>query len=678
MMKASEIFIAAISVLGVTSLLSLFCGARRILAGVLNFLGVLLAGVAMVTLSYRALMSGPIEFSFGVVHVLGVCSPLSFSLDALGAIFVVIIAVLAIASALYGIRYLSIYTHEDTRRYYFPFPLFIAGMFSVATCSDWFWFLVFWETMTLASYFLVMFENVEKENISAGFIYFFMTQLTSMGLMLGVILCGHWAGSTTFSSVTTLFHGLQQSDPLMLGVVLFLFFIAFATKAGMYPMGIWLPSAHPAAPASVSALLSGVMIKLGVYGLLRVFVWQLPIGSMMHNWGVVIASFGALSMLMGTLRALGEHDCKRLLAQHSIGQMGYILLGLGLGMALMQDHPLFAVVALAGCIYHVINHACFKSLLFFNSGAILFRTGTRNLDNLGGLVKIMPVSAACAVVGALSIAGTPPFNGFASKWLLYQSAVLGDTKMPLYLLYGVIAIFIGTVTLASFVKYLGTAYLGTLPERFVGERKGCPASMEIVEIALAIICFLLGLLPAAVMHVLIIALQPVMDAAKMSHSVGSLTFLPWAGFSVQWAGKATSAVAPVVVLAALLVSAGIVLCLHNLVSVESRPAAIWNCGESVLDERVRYRASSFYLPFKKLIKPVYRTMRMPSIGVPKLLIQSLDFDRWIYFPIARLFSRFSHACSRLHTGVPQMYLLWQVLGCMASIALLLWLTGGIK
>ena len=225
MMKASEIFIAAISVLGVTSLLSLFCGARRILAGVLNFLGVLLAGAAMVTLSYRALMSGPIEFSFGVVHVLGVCSPLLFSLDALGAIFVVIIAVLAIASALYGIRYLSIYTHEDTRRYYFPFPLFIAGMCSVATCSDWFWFLVFWETMTLASYFLVMFENVEKENISAGFIYFFMTQLTSMGLMLGVILCGHWAGSTTFSSVTTLFHGLQQSDPLMLGVVLFMLFI---------------------------------------------------------------------------------------------------------------------------------------------------------------------------------------------------------------------------------------------------------------------------------------------------------------------------------------------------------------------------------------------------------------------------------------------------------------------
>lgn len=678
MMKATEIFIAAIAVLGVTSFLSLFCGSRRILSGILNFLGVLLAGAGMLWLSYGVLMEGPVQFSFGTVHVLGISSPLLFSIDALSAIFIAIIAVLAIASALYGIRYLSIYPHEDPRRYYFPFPLFVAGMFSVAACSDWFWFLVFWEIMTLASYFLVMFENVEKENLSAGFIYFFMTQLTSMGLMLGVILCGHWAGSTSFTAVSTLFHSMQQSNPLALGVTLFLFFIAFATKAGMYPMGIWLPSAHPAAPASVSALLSGVMIKLGVYGLLRVFVWQLPVGSMMHNWGVVIASFGALSMLMGTLRALGEHDCKRLLAQHSIGQMGYILLGLGLGMALMQSNPLFAIVALAGCIYHVINHACFKSLLFFNSGSILFRTGTRNLDNLGGLVKIMPVSAACAVVGALSIAGTPPFNGFASKWLLYQSAVLGDTKMPLYLFYGVIAIFIGTVTLASFVKYLGTAYLGTLPERFVGQRKRCPASMEVVEISLAIICFLLGLLPAVVMSVLMTALRPVMDAARMNSSVGTMSFLPWGGFSVQWAGKASSAVAPAVVLVTLLVCAGIALCMHNLVSVESRPAAIWNCGESVEDERVRYRASSFYLPFKKLIKPVYRTMRMPSVRVPKLLIQAFDFDRWIYFPVARTFSCFSHACSRLHNGVPQMYLLWQVLGCVASIALVLWLTGGIK
>lgn len=678
MMKATEIFIAAMSILGVTSLVSLVCGSRRILAGVLNFLGVFLASVGMLLLGYNALTKGPVEFSFGTLRVLGLNSQFAFSIDALSAIFIAIIAVIAIASALYGIRYLTLYQHEDSRRYYFPFPLFVAGMFSVAACADWFWFLVFWEIMTLASYFLVMFENVEKENLSAGFIYFFMTQLTSMGLMLGIIVTGHWAGSTSFAAVSTLFHSLALSNPLALGTVLFLFFIAFATKAGMYPVGIWLPSAHPAAPASVSALLSGVMIKLGVYGLLRVFVWQLPVGSMMHRWGICIATFGAISMLMGTLRALGEHDCKRLLAQHSIGQMGYILLGLGLGMALMQSNPVFAIVALAGCLYHVINHACFKSLLFFNSGAILYRTGTRNLDNLGGLVKMMPVSAACAVVGALSIAGVPPFNGFASKWLLYQSAILGNTKMPLYLLYGVIAIFIGTVTLASFVKYLGTAYLGTLPERFVGRPQGCPASMESVEIVLAAICLLLGLFPAIVMNVLLTALRPIITAANLSSSAGAITFLPWAGLSVQWAGKTSSAVAPAIVLVGLAVCAGIALCIHNLVSVKSRPAAIWNCGECVADERVRYRASSFYLPFKKLIQPVYRTMRMPSVRVPNALIQAFDLDLWIYFPLSRLFARFSHACSRMHNGAPQLYLLWQVLGGAFSIALVLWLIGGVK
>jgi len=677
-MNAAEIFIVVMSLLGVTSLLSLLCGSQRILAGVLNFIGILLASAGMLFLAVRALLYGPVQFSFGTVHLLGLNSQLAFSIDALGAVFIAIITVLSTASSLYSIRYLTHYTHEDPRRYYFPFPLFVAGMLAVVTCADWFWFLVFWEVMTLASYFLVMFENVEQENLSAGFIYFFMTQMTSMGLMLGVILVGHWAGSTSFTAMPGLFHSLALNSPLGLNVLLFLFFIAFATKAGMYPLGVWLPLAHPAAPASVSALLSGVMIKLGVYGLLRIFVWQLPIGSAMKHWGVLIATFGVISMLMGTLRALGEHDCKRLLAQHSIGQMGYMLLGLGLGMALMQSNPLFAIVALAGCLYHVINHACFKSLLFFNSGAILYRTGTRDLDSLGGLVKMMPVSAACAIVGSLSIAGTPPFNGFASKWLLYQSAIFGSSKMPLYLFYGVIAIFIGTVTLASFVKYLGTAYLGTLPERFANQPKGCPFSMEFVESSLAAACILLGLAPGAVVAVLLNALRPVVEAANLTSTAGALAALPWAGISLQWNGRTSAAVAPAIVLAGLALCVGIGYWVHNAVSVSSRRAEIWNCGELVADERIRYRASSFYQPFKKMFSPVYRKVKLPVVSVPSAVIRAFDFDRWIYYPVSAAFSRLNAGCSRMHNGVPQMYLLWQVLGCALSIGLVFWLMGGVK
>jgi hydrogenase-4 component B len=674
-MASTHIFLFAMSVLGLTSVLSLLCGSQRVLTGAINFVGVLLASLGMLTLAFRALVYAPVQFSFGSVYVLGLNSQLIFSIDVLSAIFIAIIALLGTASSLYSIRYIAHYKHEDPRRYYFPFPLFIAGMFAVVSSSDWFWFLAFWEVMTLASYFLVMFENVDESNLKAGFIYFFMTQMTSMGLLLGVVLLGHWAGSTSFVAMSGLLL-LLASKPVALTILLLLFFVAFATKAGMYPLGIWLPLAHPAAPASISALLSGVMIKLGVYGLLRVFVWQLPVGPAMKHWGILIATFGVISMLMGTLRALGEHDCKRLLAQHSIGQMGYVLLGLGLGMALMHSNPLFAMVAFAGCLYHITNHACFKSLLFFKSGAILHRTGTRDLDSLGGLAKLMPVSAACGIVGALSIAGTPPFNGFVSKWLLYQAAILGDSHMPLYVLYGVVALFISTVTLASFVKYLGTSFLGTLPERFADQPKGGEPSMEIVEILLAIICFLLGVLPGPVMNVLQKALHPVFEAA--GNGSVAFTAIPGAGVSVSYLGLTSAAVVPVVILLGFAVCIGIVYAIHNSVSVASRPAAIWNCGEVIVDERVRYRASSFYQPFKKMIAPVYQQATLPSLHVPKVVIGALDLDRWIYFPLSRLFSRLSKVGSNLHNGAPQLYLLWQVVGCAASIALVVWLMGGLK
>jgi NADH:ubiquinone oxidoreductase subunit 5 (subunit L)/multisubunit Na+/H+ antiporter MnhA subunit len=356
--------------------------------------------------------------------------------------------------------------------------------------------------------------------------------------------------------------------------------------------------------------------------------------------------------------------------------MGYVFLALGLGMALMQSNPLYAIVALCGCLYHVVNHACFKSLLFFNSGAILYRTGTRNLDTLGGLVKMMPVSAACAVVGALSVAGTPPFNGFASKWLIYQSAIFGDLRTPLFLLYAVIAIFMGTVTLAYFVKYLGTAYLGTLPERFVKQPNGCPGSMESVEISMAVLCIFFGLVPGAVMVVLLNALNPVVEAAKVTSSMGALVALPWAGISLQVAGNTATAVTPVILLGGLALCVGIVYLIHNSVSVASRKAEIWNCGEVVADEQVRYRSSSFYQPFKAMYSLVYRKAEPLQIAVPRVVIRALDFDHWIYEPVSALFSSISAACSRMHNGAPQRYLLWQALGCAGSIGLVFWLMGG--
>ncbi len=674
-MTAMELFAGAMVVLVATSIFTLLTADRRNLAGGINFAGVALAGAAMLWISAKALIAGPIAFGFGSVRVLGLTAQLNFQIDGLSAIFLAMISILVTGSALYGIGYLDHYRHEGLRRYYFPFPIFMAGMLAVVSVSDWFWFLVFWEVMTLASYFLVIFENDNKENLSAGFIYFFMTHLTSAGLMIAVMFLSQRAGSFGFAELPQLFQSLAQSSPFGLHMLLFLFFIAFSTKAGMYPLGIWLPAAHPAAPASVSALLSGIMIKLGVYGLLRIFLWMLPISSASMIWGSVIAGFGVLSMAVGTLRALGEHDCKRLLAQSSIGQIGYILLGLGLGLVFMKDHPIFGVIALVGCLYHIVNHACFKSLLFFNSGSLIFKTGTRNLDRMGGLTKLMPLTAGCAVIGALSIAGIPPLNGFVSKWLIYQSAILGKPA-SVYTLYAVIAIFMSTVTLAYFIKYLGTAYLGTLPERFKTSPVGSPKSMEIVQFLLAAACLLLGIFPAAIVSLLIGVLQPAMGMANASLVQGSLGALPWKGITLGLGGVTTTAVSPVVIFLALLLCAAVTYAIYRSVQVESRPASIWNCGEVVTDEAVRYRASSFYKPFRNLIHPVYWKPKWPKISPPQPLARSLDFDRWLYFPIGSAFVRIGRTFSRIHNGVPQLYLLWQVIGLVLSIVFVFWWVGG--
>ncbi len=672
-MTATELFAGAMIVLVATSILTLLTADRRNLASGLNFAGTLIAGAAMIWVAGRALFYGPLEFGFGGIHILGLTAQLNFRIDGLSAVFVLLISFLTVGSALYSIGYLDYYRHESLRRYFFPFPFFMAGMLAVVTTCDWFWFLVFWEVMTLASYFLVVFENDNKENLSAGFIYFFMTHLTSAGLMVAVMFLSHQTGSFAFTALPQLLGHLAQSSPLGLHLLLLVFFVAFGTKAGMYPLGVWLPAAHPAAPASVSALLSGIMIKIGVYGMLRVFIWMLPSSHAAAIWGTVIATFGIISMSVGTLRALGEHDCKRLLAQSSIGQMGYILLGLGLCMVFMPINPVFGTIALLGCLYHMVNHACFKSLLFFNTGSLLFRTGTRNLDRMGGMIGLMPVTAGCAIVGALSIAGLPPFNGFVSKWLLYQSAIFGKPA-SIYIIYAVIAIFMSTVTLAYFMKFLGTAYFGTLPERLSSSPKGSPKSMEIVQLLLAAACILTGLFPAVILLIFINKVLLPMPAGVSAMASNMFYALPWQGvklFSNDL--QMITAVSPLVILLAFAIGVVIAYAIYRSVSVESRPASIWNCGEIVSDEDVRYRASSFYKPFRNLISPVYRKFGLPHLPPPQPLARGLDFDRWLYFPIGSAFVRIGRTFSKMHNGVPQLYLLWQVVGLVLSIMLVFWL-----
>jgi hydrogenase-4 component B len=288
------------------------------------------------------------------------------------------------------------------------------------------------------------------------------------------------------------------------------------------------------------------------------------------------------------------------------------------------------------------------------------------------MIKLMPITAGCAIMGALSIAGIPPLNGFVSKWLIYQSAIFGKPA-SIYIIYAVIAIFMSTVTLAYFMKYLGSAYLGTLPERLSDAPVGSPKSMEIVQLLLSAACLLLGIFPATIILLLQVGVLSSAKGVGANIAQGTLNALPWQGVTLSLSGLSSTALSPIIILIALAAGALIAYAIYRSVSVESRPASIWNCGELVSDEDVRYRASSYYKPFRNLISPVYHKFRLPQLPPPQPLVRGLDFDRWLYFPIGSAFVRIGKTFSRIHNGVPQFYLLWQVVGLVLSIMLVFWL-----
>ncbi|MBI2365237.1 MAG: hydrogenase 4 subunit B, partial [Deltaproteobacteria bacterium] len=338
----------------------------------------------------------------------------AFGTDRLSTFFVVVIAVGAIPAALYALGYTREYTGKHSLAGMgIAFNVFIAAMILVALARNLLTFLALWELMSLASYFLVMTEHEREDTVRAGWIYFVMTHAGFAALFLGFLLLALATGTMDFADWGA---AAAKLDPTSRNLIFVLLALGFGSKAGVIPLHVWLPRAHPAAPSHVSALMSGVMIKLGVYGLVRVaFDW---LGTGPVWWGGAILVVGAVSAVLGVLYALVEHDLKRLLAYHSVENIGIIMLGLGGGMLFQLSHlPGLAALALVAGLYHTLNHAAFKSLLFMGAGAVLHATHTRNMEEMGGLIKRMPQTAALFLVGSVAIAALPPLNGFISEWL---------------------------------------------------------------------------------------------------------------------------------------------------------------------------------------------------------------------------------------------------------------------
>jgi len=669
---SSELVVYAIGILGAGAIVTAAMARDRRGAGWVAFVFVVFSGLIVAMVALPVLVTGePAAYVSGLV-LPGLHAEFNFSVDPLSALFLLVIVGVAAAAALYSIGYMESYPHESLARYYGPLLLFLAGMIGVVGVSDWFFFLIFWEFMTLASYFLVIFERENPVSLRAGFKYFLITHVAT-ALMFAAAIITWRAGVISdfgFDNAKQTLAALAHSHVWLLHLVLALWFIGFGTKAGMYPFGDWLPDAHPAAPSSVSALLSGVMIKIGVYGIARIFLWS-ALPALTHDaiitWGLVIAAFGVASATIGSIAAVQQNDCKRLLAFSSIGQMGYILMGLGMGIAFLAIAPLFAALALLAAIYHLVNDAAFKSLLFFNAGSIVYYTGTRDLNQVGGLSRVMPLATVTAVVAALSLAGLPPLNGFVSKWILYQSAIIGGVRYPPFVGLGLVALFVSVVSLAYAMKFIGIAFMGKPAPVREGLGQPVPWTMNVAQAALAIACIGMGLAPVAVARGLYDVLRGTVATLPepsqiLAGSGWTLALAPGGAMSAAWSP------ALVLVLFAALMVVGYGL--MRLAGGPVREVECWYCGEEHADELVRFRAQGVFSSFNRTFAGIYPTVRVPRLTFPRVVERVFDLDGWLYGPMVRAGGRFAERLSRTHVGIPQIYMLWIVVGVIIVLALL--------
>ena len=666
MVNAVHYVEVSIVILIVGSFVSLLFAHRRKLCGWVSFAfvcassvytGLAVAGAGTVASGEHTILSLP---------QLG--SSLTLRIDPLSAIFLAIVAVIALLSTLYSVRYMEHYAHDRVAKFFPVLLLCVASMTGVLVCTDFLFFLIFWESMTLTSYFLVTFESENAASQRAGLKYFIITHGATLCMAAAALLLWRTSGSFSFDAIRQTLAAMLTTRPFLANSIIFLFFLGFATKAGLLPMGDWLPDAHPVAPSGMSATLSGALVKLGIYGLVRLFCSFVVVSPSLKVWGIILALVGTGSLFVGTLTALQQTDTKRLMAFHTIGQIGYICLGLGVGAYCLVMYPALATIALAGAIFHAVNHACFKSCLFLDAGSVLYRTGERDMDKLGGLAAFMPYTTGTAAIASLSIAGVPPLNGFASKWLIVAGCLLAGMRFPLFFVLGLIALFVSLATLASFLKVLGAVFLGRADES--PGIKEVPISMIVPQVVLAALCVLLGIFPQFVLRFI-------------GHAIEGLTAMPVAAVdaSRMWGGLVLidgSPVAfwsPLAMLTVLAVLALLSYGIQRAGRAQTRSVPVWYCGEEHAVATVRYPASSFYLPFKHAFQGIYPSGKVHVPKFPAPLRRALDFDQWLYRPTVKVIDTAADRISRTHVGILQIYLLWIVIGAIVVTGILLWVRG---
>lgn len=514
-----------------------------------------------------------------------------FRIDALSALFLLIVNLGGAAASIYAVGYGR---HEETPGRVLPFvPAFIAGMNLVLLADDAFSFLLAWELMSVTSWALVIAHHSSESNRRAGYIYLVMASFGTLALLLAFGLLAGPDGSYTFAQIRETTHA-----PWIAAIVLFLILLGAGSKAGLVPLHVWLPLAHPAAPSHVSALMSGAMTKVAVYGFIRIIFDLLHAPSWWSS--VVILVLGGVTAVLGILHALLETDLKRLLAYSTIENIGVIFIALGLAMGFRANGMnLAAALALTAALFHVVNHSLFKSLLFYGAGAVLGATGTGNLEKLGGLIHRMPVTSFLFLVGSVAISALPPLNGFASEWLAFQ-AVLQSPTLPQWGLklavpaVGAMMALSAALAAACFVKAFGIVFLGRVRSAAAEQAREVDRWSLSAMILLAALCVLAGLLPGFVIDWLAAPVRLV-TGATLPHQ-GSLRWLS----IVPVAESRSSYNALLVFLFVAFSAMAAAFLIHELASRKSRRAPAWGCGFPEFDSAMQYSATSFAQPIRRV------------------------------------------------------------------------------
>ncbi len=558
--------------------------------------------------------------------------PFHLRLDALSAVFLLLLGAATTAISLFSAGYFRSSEGTAPGLICFQYHAFLAAMALVLVADDAYLFMVAWETMALASFFLVTTEHRIPEIRRAGFLYLLIAHVGAIAILLcfGVLQGG--SGDYTFDSMRSL--ALTGAWPT---AAFFLALAGFGAKAGLLPLHIWLPEAHPAAPSPVSALMSGVMLKTAIYGLLRVAFDLLH--AQLWWWGVFALALGLATALFGVVFAAVQSDMKRLLAYSSIENIGIIVAGIGLAILFKAyGKTLLAAITLTAVLYHCLNHALFKSLLFLATGSVLHATKERSLGKLGGLIHRMPWVAWLALVGVLAAAGIPPLNGFVSEWLLLQ-AFLFTPSLPQSFVNMLVPLAAAALVLSAalaayvMVKFFGIIFLGRPREANLAYAKDAGPFERAALVWLAAGCVLLGILPVNVI-VLIDPVNVLLIGSKATHQIADNWLL------LAPIDAARSSYSPLIVLAvivgAVLLTIQIV---HRLYHGRVRRAPPWDCGFPLQTPRMQDTAEGFGQPIRQIFEPFFRMERhlpSPFDAAPRYSVKVDDhFWRGLYLPIAK-------------------------------------------